>query len=266
MGVTAFDFFAGPVWRWDRGNELWVDLFSGQLESAGELQVFNGANAVAVENGDGEWEVLQFQSAELMDAGRYRLTKLLRGQRGSEHAMRNPVAAGARLLVLDLALSQPGISTDEVGLPLTWKIGPASRDIADDSYDTKVVTIAGKGRRPLSPARVKGVRPDGTEDIVLFWVRRTRIGGDSWEQAEVPLGEESERYDVEILDGGNVVRTFSSLAAPAVTYTAAQQTADFGAPIAFPQSLSLRVYQRSAAFGRGTALAATLFFPLPVEV
>jgi hypothetical protein len=266
MGVTAFPFFSGPVWRWDRGNELWVDLFSGQLESAGELQVFNGANAVAVENADGEWEIVQFATADLIAPGRYRLRGLLRGQRGSEHAMRNPVAGGARVLVLDLALSQPAISTDLVGLPLTWKIGPASRDIADDSYDTRIVTIEGRGRRPLSPARVKGVRPDGTDDIVLSWVRRTRIGGDSWGQEEVPLGEESERYDVEILDGGNVVRTFASLSAPTVTYTAAQQTADFGAAVAFPQSLSLRVYQRSAGFGRGMPLAATLFFPLPVEV
>jgi hypothetical protein len=266
MGVTAFDYFAGPVWRWDRGNELWVDLFSGTLESADELQVLGGANAIAVENADGEWEIVQFATADLMAAGRYRLKDLLRGQRGSEHAMRNPVAAGARVLVLDLAVSQPAIATDLVGLPLTWKIGPASRDIADPSYDTKVVTLTGRGRRPLSPARVKGVRPDGSDDIVLTWIRRTRIGGDSWGQEEVPLGEESERYDVEIFDGSDVVRTFSALSAPTVTYTAAQQTADFGAPIAWPSSLSLRVYQRSASFGRGTALQATLFFPLPVEV
>src|SRR5690606_34118557 len=100
MGETAFDFYSGPAWRFDRGNELWVDLHAGGFESADELAVLNGANAVAVENADGEWEIVQFTTAELNQPGRWKLTGLLRGQRGSEHAMRDPVAAGARVLVL----------------------------------------------------------------------------------------------------------------------------------------------------------------------
>jgi hypothetical protein len=56
MGTLAFDFWSGPTWRWDRGNELWVDLFSGTLSSADEIAVLGGANAIAVENADGEWE------------------------------------------------------------------------------------------------------------------------------------------------------------------------------------------------------------------
>jgi len=271
MGVTAFDFFSGPAWRWDRGNTLSVALTGGALASASELAVLNGANVMAVENSAGEWEIVQFVTATLTATLAYDLTQLLRGQRGSEHAMpgagEDPVPAGARVLVLDTAaLRQTGISAGDVGLPLNWKIGPASRDISDPSYDTKAVTLTAKGRRPLSPARVDGVRPDGTDDIVLTWVRRTRIGGDSWDQTEVPLGEETEAYEVDILDAMDaVLRTFSA-STPTITYTAAQQTADFGAPIAFPDELDLRIYQISAVFGRGVALEATLFFPLPVSV
>ena len=83
------------------------------------LALFAGANALAVENADGEWEIVQFVTAELTSPGRYKLTRLLRGQRGSEHAMADSVAAGARVLVLTTALGQPGISEAEVGLPLT---------------------------------------------------------------------------------------------------------------------------------------------------
>jgi SPP1 family predicted phage head-tail adaptor len=93
-----------------------------------------------------------------------------------------------------------------------------------------------------------------TGDLALSWVRRTRIGGDSWDSVEVPLAEETERYEVDILDGPDVVRTISS-STPSLTYTAAEQTADFGAP---QSSLSLRVYQLSPVFGRGTPHTTTL--------
>jgi hypothetical protein len=80
------------------------------------------------------------------------------------------------------------------------------------------------------------------------------IGGDSWDAVEVPLAEETERYEVDILDGTTVKRTLATTT-PSATYTAADQTADFGAP----QSLvSLRAYQLSTVFGRGTPRAATL--------
>jgi hypothetical protein len=85
-------------------------------------------------------------------------------------------------------------------------------------------------------------------------VRRTRLGGDSWETAEVPLAEDSERYEIDILDGSNVKRTILS-DAPSAVYTAAEQTADFGSP---QSSVSLRVFQMSALLGRGTPRTATL--------
>lgn len=85
--------------------------------------------------------------------------------------------------------------------------------------------------------------------------RRTRVGGDSWEQSEVPLAQDSERYEVDILSGGVVKRTLSSVT-PSAVYTAAQQIADFGVAPALP--LSVAVYQISTSFGRGTAREETL--------
>ncbi len=90
--------------------------------------------------------------------------------------------------------------------------------------------------------------------MVLSWLRRTRVGGDSWEAAEVPLSEDSERYEVDVLNGAAVVRTIAATV-PGLTYTVAQQTADFGAAQA---SVSLKVYQISTLFGRGTARAAVV--------
>ena len=128
IGATVGDFYSGPLWRFDRVNDLYVEINRGTLASASEASVLNGANALAIENADGEWEILQFASAELIATRKYILSDLLRGQRGSEHAMRDPVATGARVLVLDAALSQPGLQDAEVGLALSWRYGPADRE------------------------------------------------------------------------------------------------------------------------------------------
>ena len=95
-------------------------------------------------------------------------------------------------------------------------------------------------------------------DLAITWVRRTRLGG-AWRDGAgtVPLGEASEVYEADILmapDGGTI-RTIGGLTNPAATYTAAQQTADFGAPQAV---VHLRVVQLSAAVGRGFPAYASL--------
>jgi hypothetical protein len=85
-------------------------------------------------------------------------------------------------------------------------------------------------------------------------VRRTRLGGDSWETPEVPLGEDTESYEVDILDGASVKRTLTA-STPGAIYSAAAQAADFGSP---QPAYSLRVYQLSSSYGRGTPRSATV--------
>jgi hypothetical protein len=82
---------------------------------------------------------------------------------------------------------------------------------------------------------------------------------DAWEQVEVPLAEDIETYDVEILDGPAVKRTLTSSTA-SVLYTAAQQIADWGAPLGPGQVLAIRIFQLSNRLGRGTPATVTLQF------
>jgi hypothetical protein len=70
----------------------------------------------------------------------------------------------------------------------------------------------------------------------------------------VPLAEDSERYEVDILDGATVKRTIVATT-PGCAYSAAQQTADFGSS---QSTVSIAVYQMSAAYGRGTPKTATV--------
>lgn len=248
FGAITADLYAGPTARWDRTTSIYVDLQRGALSSASELAVLNGANAAMVQNQDGEWELLQFATATPNGERSWILTDLLRGQRGTEHAMRRPVPAGARFVVLNsVAVGQLSLPAALLGLPLNWRVGAADRGVSDPDVTQSKLTLYGRGRRPLSPVHLTAAW-EGDGDIQLGWTRRTRIGGDSWDQEEVPLGEEWERYAVEILDGSRVVRTVTGLGAPAWLYQVADQLADFGAPI---RSITFRVCQMSATFGRG---------------
>ncbi|MDW3224311.1 MAG: hypothetical protein R8G34_15760 [Paracoccaceae bacterium] len=75
-----------------------VDLLTGTLESVTDLTLFGGANALAVESPPGIWEIVQAGTADLIAPGRYRLTRLLRGQRGMEAAMANSTPAGVSVV------------------------------------------------------------------------------------------------------------------------------------------------------------------------
>jgi hypothetical protein len=262
IGTLVSDFWSGPVSRFDMGNVLIVDLLSGTLESVTDLTLFGGANALAIESAPGVWEIVQAGSAELIAPGRYRLTRLLRGQRGTEGAMANPAPAGARVVVLDASLASLPIAEADLGIPWNWRIGPASRPVSDETYIAASFTAGGAGLRPFSVAHVEQPwrRPRTPGDLTIRWTRRSRsLSADSWSAVEVPLAEEAEAYEVEILDGASVKRVLSAATTSAV-YTAAQQTADWGALLGPGDTLTIRIFQLSALIGRGAARTTTLTF------
>jgi len=224
--------------------------------------LLGGANALAVETGAGQWEIVQAGTAELIAPGRYRLTRLLRGQRGTEGAIVSTVPTGARVVVLDTAVASLPISEADLNLPWNWRIGPASKPVSDETFVAATFTPEGAGLRPFSVAHVeqpwRTARSPG--DLTIRWTRRSRsLAADTWGAGDVPLAEDSESYEVDILDGLTVKRTLQ-VATTSALYTAAQQTADWGAPLAPGQSLAIRIYQLSALIGRGARRSVILSF------
>ncbi|SDL03948.1 Putative phage tail protein [Meinhardsimonia xiamenensis] len=262
LGRLGSDLYAGPTSRFDHGNEVILDLAYGSLASVSDLELFAGANALAVESAADVWEILQAGTAELQAPGRYRLTRLLRGQRGTEWAMGNPAPAGARVVVLDQALFPLEVSEAEIGTAFNWRIGPSVRPVDDASYAALAFTPAGVGLRPFAPVHVEQPWRRGRVpgDFAIRWVRRSRaLSADSWEGLDVPLLEEAEAWEVEILDGTTVKRVLSS-STTSVLYAEAGQVADWGAPLGPGDSLDIRIHQLSQAVGRGTPAAVTLWF------
>lgn len=256
MGETTTALYRGPEGRWDEGNAVWVKIGQGELIARAMLDILNGANACAIQNPDGAWEVIQFRNATLTAPSTYKLSGLLRGQAGTEGAMRDPVPAGAPFVLLNASVPQLDIGLGDRNVTTQWAYGPAGVALDDPRYQTQSIAFSGVGLRPLSPVHVRGLRDGGTQDIRLSWIRRTRIGGDGWDGGDVPLAEAAELYRVEILNGASVVRTLTS-PAPQAVYPTAQQIADFGNASFSP--LDLRVAQVSDIVGAGAYRTARLY-------
>jgi hypothetical protein len=242
----------GPAHVWDRANAFRVRLAGGALASAVEEAVLNGTNAAAVRNLSGAWEVLQFAQAELIGSNAYRLSQLLRGQLGSEWTMSATHAVGAPFVLLDASLVAIARGADQLGRAFSYRVGAASEDVGSTDMTAFDATVSATALLPWSPAHLRAARV--AEGVRFFWTRRTRFGGDGWEALDVPLNEAVEAYRVEIIAGGDVVRSLESTV-PEALYTNANELADFGAP---QSSLTVRVAQLSAIAGAGRARMAVL--------
>ena len=250
VGETLDDLPAGPTARWHQAT-MRVQLYGGALASVSDSVLLSGANAAAVQRTDGAWEVLQFADADLVDANTYALSRLLRGQAGSEWAMGAPLAAGAPFVLLDRRVVAIASGLDALERTMQLRVVAANRDHGDPTALALEATPQATALRPPAPVHLKAVRDAG--GVTFSWIRRARFDGDSW-TGEVPLCEEREQYALDILSGASVLRTLN-VTQPSALYAAAAEIADFGVAQA---SLSVRVTQLSATVGAGIKAEKTL--------
>ncbi|MBN2760891.1 MAG: glycoside hydrolase/phage tail family protein [Rhodobacteraceae bacterium] len=243
FGVTESVLAAAPPGRWDRGTSLRVRMLRGTLASASPRDVLDGANRVAIGQGE-DWEVFQFAEAELVAPDTYLVRTRLRGQQGSDGIMPAAWPEGSVMVVLDDRLTQIPLPRDMLGVERGYRIGPAARPIDDASQRDFSLTARGVGLRPYRPAHLRA-RLTAAGDLVVSWLRRTREGGDAWGSADVPLSEAFEHYLLRVVMGNQVLRE-QTLDAPQFSYSAAMQASD-GAGSAF----ALEVAQISDVVGPG---------------
>ena len=243
VGVLETPLFPAHAGRIDRGPAVQVRMLGGSLESISDLALFNGGNLCAIGDGtpDG-WELIQFRDADLVDIDTYLLSHRLRGQVGTERAEAWP--QGSYLVRLNGTAKQIELSKAKRGLARYYRIGPAGRPVDDPSFSAVRLAFDGLGLRPLSPVHLRLAAGAGG-DLSLSWIRRTRIDGDRWDTADVPLGEDREEYLVRVVQQNAVIRQVTTTA-PVWTYSAANQAAD-----ALSGHYEIQVAQVSARFGPG---------------
>ncbi|MBK0397695.1 glycoside hydrolase TIM-barrel-like domain-containing protein [Limibaculum sp. M0105] len=242
LGMTLEPLPPGDPGQWHR-TSFAVALTDGAISSEPAARVLNGANLLAVEAFPDTWELIQIRDAVLEGPGVYRMGMLLRGLRGTEWLSATEIPAGRRVVVVDDALFEIPLSIDEVGLTREYRVGPARFGFANPSFSVLSGRATGVGLRPFAPAGLRIRRGAGGLDI--RWHRRTRLGGDSWDLVEVPLGEASEQYRVRIHQGGVLLRE-ASVTSPSFTYTNEMQAEDGRSG-----SIEVAVAQVSAVFGPG---------------
>ena len=251
IGRTLTPLATSRCGVWDRGPALRVEIIGGALSSAGDAQTLNGANLMAIGDGSvANWELFQFAEAELVAPDTYDLRMRLRGQAGTDAVLPGIWPTGSRVVLMDGAPRQISVSADLRDLARHYRIGPATRGYDDPSYLHLVAAFPAIGLRPYAPAHLRAQRTGG--DIAVGWVRRTRVGGDSWSGIEVPLGETQEAYLVRVVKDG-AIRREATVGQPAWTYSAAMQLAD---GVAAP--FDIQVAQLSDAFGAGAFTRITI--------
>ena len=242
---------AGDAYTWDDAGEFVIDVLSGTLESRTDQAVLAGANAAAV-GAHGRWHIFQFAIQALVSEGRYRLTRLLLGRRGTEHLIDTVQPGDTFVLVSGPGIYRAPLQNSEIGVSRLYRAVTNGAQFSTGS--DFAFTGSGEALGPFAPVHVRGSR-DGSSNLTITWLRRDRLAQTLRSGVTLPLSESAESYEVDVLDGSDqVLRTLVS-ATTSVNYSAADQTTDFGSP---QTAVKVRIYQLSAVVGRGTPAEATI--------
>lgn len=218
------------------------------MSSVTQTQMINGLNNAAVMKSNGDVEIIGFTTVTAVGNNRYQLQGLLRGRRGTD-TMAGGHAANELFVLLTTSM------INELSIPLALRntssyYRAVSQGTLAASAPIQTKAFHGRDQMPYAPVQVAAALSGS--DIVLTWVRRTRInGGLVWGTGAIPLSEAAESYSVDVYNalGTMVLRTLTS-STPTTTYHAADIATDFGST---PTSLNVSVYQISATVGRGFA-------------
>jgi len=243
LGLLTQALTAGVTGRWDEANSIVVAVEGAAPASLGQSAVLAGANAVAIQAGDG-WEILQFSSAQLVVENVWRLTGLLRAQQGTDAEMATGSAAGALVVFLDEGLGRGSALLSEIGLPLIWRAGPVGGAAGGQGVSERSVTLRGVFHRPWSPAHLR--IDQGASGYDIRWISRTRLNGDLWDR---DLAADPMRFRIRVLDGGDVVRIWE-VEGTAGVYETGHVTADF--PAGPGPGVRIGVSQAGEIFGWGS--------------
>lgn len=200
----------GPAELLDMTNSIDVELVDPDqwLTSCTDEALAAGAN-VAVVGG----ELLQFGSAIPLSTGKFRLSRLLRGRRGTEWTTSGHGPDETFCLLEPETLRSVALADFAVG-SIATATGPNGLGSSRQ--------LSGEAMRPPAPTNLYGeVQANG--DLSLAWVRRSRRGWAWVDEMDAPLGEAREEYRITVI-GVNSSAEFVATA-PALTVPRASLSA-----------------------------------------
>lgn len=245
IGTAVTALGAGMPWRFDAlgSVEIALDNDVDVLTGASDDELIRGANLCALGG-----ELLQFGQAELLAPGQYRLSRLVRGWRGTEWAI-DTHEAGERFVLVDAArLAAIESTPGDIGQLLEMRAS-GSGDV-----EPAEAALAVDGRAIVPPAPVRVTLREAGGDLDIRWTRRSRLGWLWRDLSDVPLGEEREAYRVTISADGLTLREVETASAQ-WTYAAAARAADLIAAGVAPLMFEVR---QLGTFGPGRPAISVL--------
>lgn len=232
----------------DRDNTVTVELFdsNNELTSTGFQQVAAGANRMLIGS-----EIIGFLDATLVSTGVYTLSNLIRGMFNTEEFIDEHGTSESFVILGSLGQTFIETGLTSVGTQRVYKAVPTGQAVAD--VPGEVALIQGNSYKNYTPYAVRATR-NSSGDIDIRWLRRTRVPFRTFSPTVAPLLD-TEGYQLEILNGSTVVRTVTGLTSPTYTYSATDQTSDFGST---QSSLDIIVYQTGDVIPLGRGKEATV--------
>ncbi|HEV2746533.1 MAG TPA: phage tail protein [Allosphingosinicella sp.] len=240
LGTAVTALIDGQAALIDTTGSVEVELLNDGmwLEGRNDAALAAGANLALLGN-----ELIQFGVAEPLAERRFRLSRLVRGRRGTEWAAGGH-QAGEHFVLIEpraLAIVQPPMAA------LGGEARLLASGIGDEAPAEAAVVVTGEELRPPSPVHLSA-RRESSGDIAIRWARRSRSGWVWLSGSDTPLGEEREAYRLTL--SGPAFERVVELEQPSYVYTVSQQTAD-----GLSGSLSVRVRQAGTLTSSREAIA-----------
>lgn len=233
-GIAAFD---------DNSRvQVAITTYGTTLASAtlDELLADPSKNAAVI--GD---EIVQFRTATLVTGNLWLLTGFFRGLRGTEGAIGAHVANERFVLIKKAGMLRVNFGAAEIGQSRSYKaISAGAKNGSVKSFTNTAV-----GLKPFRPVNL-GFGTTSAGDGVFHFERRTRLQVNQVTEGPIPLGEASEKYEIDIAKDAAftmVVRTITATSTT-VPYPAALIAADRTAGL--PVDFFWRAFQISGTVGR----------------
>lgn len=223
-GTLADPSTAGNTRTWNEAGTLDVKVMKGidKFVTNSELDVLAGANALLVTKRDGTCEIIQFQNATQIDDGTVRLTRLLRGRRGTEPNSYAHDVNSEVILLERGAVQKLRIALSDLGNDMEFKAPSIGQSL--EQTEPTFFSFTGQDLAPYSVVDVQASR-NGSGDLTLTWKHRSRYNGQLRDlTSDIPLNEAEELYDVDLVIAGVVRYSATDLDEETVTVTAAEWT------------------------------------------
>ncbi|EZP50106.1 phage tail protein [Sphingomonas sp. RIT328] len=170
----------------DRQSAVVVTLLRDDMMLGDADAVMRGQGGNLALVGD---ELIQFATATPLGGGRWRLTDLMRGVRGSEAAIATHRTGERFVLIEPDAITAIALPAAAIGRRLRL----LASGVGDAAPVETAVTITGASVAPPAPV-LGSVTVEADGGMTVRWVRRSRAGWSWRDGVDVPLGEESEGY------------------------------------------------------------------------